>query len=91
MLLLLFSMLSQPVYTLVLKVLLLGAAWTIRSRLTLVSPHSALATRHPPTAAPALSPALNEPQTEGATLAHIPRPTHACRLPMAWHGLARDA
>ena len=84
------KMLASTVHTLVLMVLLLGATWTIWARLTPVSPHRALATRHPPTAAPALSPALNEPQTEGAVLAHIPRPTHACRLPMARHGLARD-
>ena len=90
LLMMMANMLAPQVYIMVPMKLLMGSAWTIRSRLTLVSPHRALATRRPPTAAPALSPALNEPQTEGATLAHIPRPTHACRLPMAWHGLARD-
>ena len=90
LLLMMASMLAPPVYIMVLLVVLLGSAWTSQHRMMLVSPHRALATRRPPTAAPALSPALNEPQTEGATLAHIPRPTHACRLPMAWHGLARD-
>ena len=90
LLLMMAKIMAAPVYTLVLLVLLLGAMWSTRPRMTLVSQHRALATRRPPTAAPALSPALNEPQTEGATLAHIPRPTHACRLPMAWHGLARD-
>ena len=91
LLLMMANILAPPVYTLVLLVLVLGATWSTKPRMTLVSPRRALATRRPPAAAPALSPALNEPQTEGATLAHIPRPTHACRLAMARHGLASDA
>ena len=90
LLLMVAKMLAAPVHTLVILVILLGATWSTMPRMTPVSPRRALATRRPLTAAPALSPAPNEPQTEGAALTHILRPTHACRLPMARHGLVSD-